>query len=119
MRVFVQNLRGKPLMPTTSRKARLLLCEGKAKVILRTPFTIQLQYSTGETVQPVTLGVDAGSKTIGLSAATEKEELFSAEVILRSDIVDLLATRAQYRRSHCSRTTRYRQARFLNCLFAV
>ena len=114
MRVFVQNMRGKPLMPTTGKNARLLLREDKAKVIQRTPFTIQLKSATGETVQPVTLGVDAGSKIIGLSATTEKEELFSAEVVLRNDIVDLLAIRLQFRRVRRSRTTRYRQSRFLN-----
>ena len=101
-------------MPTTAKNARLLLHEDKAKVIQRTPFTIRLKTATGETVQPVTLGVDAGSKTIGLSATTEKEELFSATVVLRNDIVDLLAARAQFRRARRSRTTRYRKARFLN-----
>ncbi len=47
-------------MPTTPRKARILLRDGKAKVARRTPFTIQLNYATGETVQEIILGVDAG-----------------------------------------------------------
>ena len=38
--VFVIGLNGKPLMPTSSRKARLLLREGKAHVIRMNPFTI-------------------------------------------------------------------------------
>lgn len=59
-------------MPCSPAKARLLLKEKKAVVRHRTPFTIQLTQATGETVQPVTLGVDAGSKFIGLSASTEK-----------------------------------------------
>ncbi|PEB50243.1 Paclitaxel/taxanoid biosynthesis susceptibility protein TS1, partial [Bacillus pseudomycoides] len=46
MRVFVKNLRGEPLMPCSPRKARLLLKQGKAKIIRYTPFTIQLQYAT-------------------------------------------------------------------------
>ncbi|MDM5153951.1 RRXRR domain-containing protein [Bacillus sp. DX1.1] len=33
MRVFVKNLRGEPLMPCSTRKARLLLKQGKAKII--------------------------------------------------------------------------------------
>ena len=32
-------------------------------------------HASGETKQDVTLGVDAGSKTIGLSATTEKKEV--------------------------------------------
>ena len=51
-------------MPCSPAKARLLLKEKKAVVRHRTPFTIQLTQATGETVQPVTLGVDAGSKII-------------------------------------------------------
>lgn len=100
-------------MPTTPSKARKLLKQGKAKVVKRTPFTIQLLTATGETKQSITLGMDAGSKTIGLSATTDKDELFSAEVELRNDIVDLLSTRRQNRRTRRNKL-RYRKARFLN-----
>lgn len=113
MRVYVINLRNQPLMPCSPRKARELLKENKAKVVKRTPFTIQLIQATGETKQDVTLGVDAGSKHVGLSAVTDKAELFSAELRLRTDIVDLLSTRSQNRKARRSRL-RYRQARFLN-----
>ena len=41
-RVFVLNMRGEPLMPTTQRKARILLKEKKAKIVKYNPFTIQL-----------------------------------------------------------------------------
>lgn len=113
MRVFVINQRKEPLMPTTQSKARKLLKEGKAKIVKRTPFTIQLLFATGETKQEITLGVDTGSKMIGISATTEDEELFSAEVELRNDIVDLLSTRRQNRRTRRNRL-RYRKPRFLN-----
>ena len=98
-------------MPTTSREARILIGDGKAKVVKRTPFTIQLKYATGEAKQEITLGVDTGSKTVGLSATTKTEELYASETILRNDIVDLLATRSQYRRARRSRKTRYRKPR--------
>ena len=114
MRVYVINQRKEPLMPTTPCKARKLLKQGKAKVVKREPFTIQLLYATGETKQGITLGVDAGSKNIGVSATTDKKELFGAEIELRNDIVDLLSDRRQYRRNRRNRTTRYRKARFLN-----
>lgn len=100
-------------MPTMPSKARKLLKEGKAKVVKRTPFTIQLLTATGEAKQDIILGVDAGSKNIGLSAVTEKEEVFSAEVELRNDIVDLLSTRRQNRRTRRN-GLRYRKPRFLN-----
>jgi 5-methylcytosine-specific restriction endonuclease McrA len=100
-------------MPTYPSKARRLLKDGKAKVVKRTPFTIQLVIATGETKQPITLGVDAGSKVIGLSASTDETELYSAEIQLRNDIVDLLSTRRQNRRTRRNRL-RYRPARFNN-----
>ena len=56
----------------------------------------------------------AGSKTIGLSASTETEELFAAEVTPRNDVVDNLSTRREFRRSRRNRKTRYREPRFNN-----
>ena len=51
---------GHPLMPSQRHgKIRRLLKEGKAKVIRRCPFTVQLLFETEENVQDVTLGVDA------------------------------------------------------------
>jgi len=111
--VYVLNKRGKPLMPTSPAKAKRLLRQGKATVAKRTPFTIRLNYETGETVQNVVLGVDTGYKTVGLSAITEKRELFSSEVELRTDIIKLLSEKRQYRRTRRNRLW-YRQARFLN-----
>lgn len=101
-------------MPCSPRKARVLLKEGKAKVIKREPFTIQLLYGSSGYKQKVNLGVDAGSKHIGLSATTTKKELFAGEVKLRTNIVDLLSSRRELRASRRNRTTRYRKSRFLN-----
>ena len=114
MLVYVISKHGKPLMPCNPQKARRLLKEQKAKVVKRTPFTIQLLYGSSGYKQDVILGVDAKSKTIGVSASTENKELFSAEVELRTDIVDLLSTRRTLRRSRRNRKTRYGQSRFLN-----
>lgn len=101
-------------MPCSSAKARILLKEKKAVVVRRTPFTIQLTIATGETKQPVSLGVDAGYKHVGLSASTEKAELYASEVELRQDITDLLSTRLALRRLRRNRKTRYRAPRFDN-----
>ena len=114
MLVYVINQHGKPLMPCSARKARVLLKTGKAKVIYCEPFTIQLKFGSSGYKQPITLGVDAGAKHIGLSASTVKREVYSAEVVLRTDITDLLSTRRELRRARRNRKTRYRQPRFLN-----
>ena len=111
--VFVLNKDGQPLMPTNRHgKVRRLLKSGLAKVIKRCPFTIQLLYENTNHTQSITLGVDAGSKHIGLSATTNKRALFEADVTMRNDIVDLLSTRRQNRRTRRNRKTRYRKARF-------
>ena len=111
--VPVLNMRGKPLMPTTPAKARHLLEQNKAKVATRKPFTIQLKYATGETKQDITIGIDSGYKHIGVSAVSNKKELFSAEITLRTDIPKKLQNRAMYRRTRRSRLW-YRQPRFNN-----
>jgi len=112
--VYVLNQRGEPLMPCSPRKAKMLFKKGKAIVVKRSPFTIQLTIATGEAKQDITLGVDSGYSHVGLSAISIKQELFSAEVNLRGDIVKLNSQRRQYRRSRRSRKTWYRKPRFLN-----
>lgn len=114
MRVYVLNMHGHPMMPCTPRKARLLLKQDRAFVVKRTPFTIQLKFGSSGYKQPVVLGVDAGSKIVGLAATTKDEELFSAELTPRNDVVDLLSSRRELRRSRRNRTTRYRKPRFDN-----
>ena len=112
--VYDLNTHGRPLLPCSPAKARHLLKDGKAVVKHRTPFTIQLVYGSSGYKQEVILGVDAGSKTIGLSASTRTTELFAANVIPRNDVVNKLSTRREFRRNRRNRKTRYRQARFNN-----
>ena len=95
-------------------KARKLLKQGKAKVKRTEPFTIQLLYGSSGYTQDITLGIDAGSKHIGVSATTKKKELYAADVEIRNDIVDKLSTRRQYRRERRNRKTRYRKPKFQN-----
>src|SRR6266705_560922 len=112
--VYVLNCHGQPLMPCSPRKARLLLKAGKVKVVKMVPFTLQLLYGSSGYKQEVSLGVDAGTHHIGVSATTEKAVLFEAEVLPRTEIQHLLATRSQFRRARRSRKTRYRTCRFRN-----
>ena len=113
--VYVLNRYGKPLMPTTRYgRVRRLLRKGHAVVVDYRPFTIQINYDTPNGVQEVSLGVDAGTKHVGFSATTKKKVLFEAELLLRSDIVEKLSTRREFRRARRNRKTRYRKSRFLN-----
>ena len=115
MLVYVINNNGQPLMPTKRfGKVRRLLKDGKAKIVNRCPFTIKLKYHAEENVQPISLGIDAGSKYIGISATTEDEVLYEAEIEVRNDISKNLAARRELRRARRNRKTRYRKPRFLN-----
>jgi 5-methylcytosine-specific restriction endonuclease McrA len=115
MLTYVLNKNGQPHMPTSrSGKVRRLLKAKKAKVIKRCPFTIQLLYEAENNVQEISLGIDAGSKHIGVSATTKGKVLYEADIELRNDIVELLSSRREARRSRRNRKTRYRAPRFDN-----
>lgn len=112
--VYVQDIDGKPMMPTTRHgKVRRLLKDNKAVVVNTCLFTIKLTYKTSDYKQEIVLGVDAGTKHVGLSATTKSKELYSGEVILRNDVVELLSTRRESRRARRNRL-RYRKPRFEN-----
>lgn len=113
--IYVKSKDGKVIMPS-ERRGRIgyLLRHGKAHVVSRVPFVVQLDYDSTTYTQEVSLGIDAGSKHIGVSASSEKKELFAAQVELRSDIVKLLSTRRELRRTRRNRKTRYRKVRFDN-----
>lgn len=113
--VYVLNKQGQPLMPTERHgKVRRMLRDGFAHVVRLVPFAIQLDYTSGKEVQEVSLGIDAGSKHIGVSATTEKRELLAMQVEERDDVVKLIADRREARRTRRNRKTRYRAARFDN-----
>ena len=113
--VYVLSKSGSPLMPTERHGwVRRCLKEGRAKVVRRLPFTIQLTYESEENVQPLTLGQDIGFKTVGVSVTSRTKELFAAEYKLRTDVSDKVKEKASYRRTRRGKKTRYRQARFDN-----
>lgn len=114
MHVYVLNKHGKVLMPCKPVVARLLLKDGKARVKSRVPFTIQLSCDSTEYVQPVTAGMDTGSKTIGCAAIANGKVVYQAEIIIRDDVSKKMQRRAMYRNTRRGRKTRYRKARWLN-----
>ncbi len=114
MKVFVLSQEGKPLMPTTPRRARVWLKAKRARLVRPDPFTIRLRFATKAHVQPAKVGVDTGSRCVGIAATSSGEVVFQAEVHLRDDITQIMTQRRQYRRNRRARKTRYRQARYDN-----
>ena len=113
--VYVINKNDKPLMPCSNVIARLLLKQGKAKVLRKTPFTIKLNYLTTEYTKKLVLGVDTGSSHIGVAVSDSDGNIYyRADVKIRNDVSDKLKQRAKYRRNRRFRKTRYRKARWLN-----
>ena len=113
MRVFVVNMRGEALMPTTQRKARILLKEKKAEIYKYEPFTIQLLYPTGEAKQNVEIGIDTGSKHIGFAITSNEKVLLKGEVELRQDVSSNIDSKRIYRRARRNKL-RYRKSKFQN-----
>ncbi len=114
MVVYVISVDGRPLMPCSPRKARVLLRDGKAKVLRREPFTIKLLQKSGNAVQEIVGGVDTGSKKIGVAAVGNGKVLYQAEVTPRQNVKCRMAQRLMYRRNRRGRKTRYRPARWQN-----
>jgi RRXRR protein/HNH endonuclease len=114
--VYVLSPDKEPLLPCACVIARLLLKEGKAKVVRRTPFTIQLAIQPEHVyTQPFTHGVDTGSSMIGSAVANEKgEAVYLSEIEIRNDITRTMKARASSRRNRRNRKTRYRKSRWLN-----
>lgn len=113
VKVFVLNINGEPLMPCSNAKARHLLQGGRANVVKRFPFTIQLKFECDNKVQDINLGIDSGYKYVGFSAITESEELISGTLNLDPKTKDRLNEKRMYRRNRRNRL-RYRKPRFNN-----
>ena len=101
-------------MPCSQRKARILLKQKKAKIVSYKPFTIQLNYSTGESVQPVHIGIDEGTRYVGFAVTSQGKVFIKGTIELRQDIKSLIFKRRQLRSVRRYRKTRYRKAKYLN-----
>ncbi|WP_240312645.1 RNA-guided endonuclease IscB [Vreelandella aquamarina] len=120
MAIFVLDKKKQPLMPCSEKRARLLLQRGRAVVHKRYPFTIRLKDRVGGSTQPLSLGIDPGSKTTGLALIREPDSqqrhvLCLFELIHRGyQIKKALQQRAAFRRRRRSANLRYRAPRFNN-----
>ena len=132
MSVFVLDRSGKPLMPCSQKRARLLLERGRARVHRLHPFAIRLidRQQAASALQPLRLSIDPGSKTSGLALSRIEQQRhsqtgemlppvmhisFLMELVHRGAQIrkDLLC-RAALRRGRRSRKLRYRSPRFNN-----
>jgi len=114
MPVFVVDLAGKPLLPTTERRSRILLDSKKAEVHTVVPFTIQIKRDVKNPIGDFKVGIDDGAKMVGISVAHRDKVIFAGNIKLRQDVSRKMLQRSQYRRSRRSRKLRHRPARFLN-----
>ena len=117
---FVLDARKKPLMPCSSKRARLLLAKGRARVHKLYPFTIRLVDRKLEdcAVQPVIVKLDPGSKKTGVTVVRDDDGkqsvLMLAEIEHRgAQISERLKARSSMRRRRRV-NLRYRPARFAN-----
>ena len=112
MVVYILNKDNKPLMPCRPQRARKLIKEKKAKVVSYKPFTIKLLYGSYGYTQNTNLGIDLGSKNIGVGITTDDRVLSKGDIELRQDVSSLIETKATLRRSRRSRKTRHRKCKF-------
>ena len=114
VRVFVKGMNGVPLMPTTSRKARILIREKKAHIISRKPFAIQLDYKTGTATQAIKVGADIGQKHEGIGVVFNGNVIYKAEYtfIPTMDKKERLTARKGFRRGRRYRKIEYREPKW-------
>ena len=116
MLVYVLDKNEQPLMPThNGAKVRVLLKQKRAKVVSKCPFTIKLLYESTNFTQPLTLGVDTGSKYVGSAVINDatSEVVYESQTELRDDIKSKMDRRRQFRRARRNKL-RYRPVRFNN-----
>jgi len=113
--VFVIDAEGKPLLPTHPARSRKLLRNGRATVEQVVPFTIRLKRKVENPVGSFVVGVDDGTKHVGIAVKNEKtdEIVFRGQMDLRQDVHLKMERRRNFRRARRFRL-RNRQPRFNN-----
>ncbi len=121
MAVYVLDTAGKPLMPCSEKRARLLLERGRARVHRLAPLVIRLvdRRQVDSAMQPLTLKLDPGSRFTGLALVRECRKRVSVLSLLElahrgAAIRKALEQRAGLRRRRRSQNLRHRAPRFNN-----
>ncbi|MHB1041529.1 MAG: RRXRR domain-containing protein [Eubacteriales bacterium] len=107
---------GKPLMPTTPKKARLLMSDGLAKPRRNKlgVFYIQMTRTVGDSTQSMAMAVDPGAKYDGVAVASHKQVELTGMVFLPVGVPGKMEARRNLRRARRFRNTPRRPARFDN-----
>lgn len=130
MSVFVLDRKGKPLMPCSEKRAKLLLARGRARVHRLLPFVIRLVDVRVQdcALQALRIKLDPGSRVTGMAVVRDAQHVHSStgelafgavvlslmEIIHRGrQISEALTARRQMRRRRRGHL-RYRAPRFLN-----
>jgi len=116
--VFVLDVDGNPLTPTTSSKARKLMKGKQAKPVWNkfSQFGIQMSVRTRTETPLVVLGQDWGTKFEGYSLISGRENNLNVMLKLpdKKKLVKKLEKRKQLRRARRQRNCRRRECRFNN-----
>jgi len=115
MIVFVIDSKNCPLLPTHPARARKLLKKGKAKILSIVPFTIKLNRSVENRVGTFEMGIDDGSKYVGIGVKNSltNKVVFYGQINLRQDVSKKVLERKSYRKSRRHRL-RHRKPRWSN-----
>jgi hypothetical protein len=107
---------GKALMPTTPQRARLLITSRKATPFIhKGVFCIRLnQEPSSYIIQPISIGVDSGSKKEGISIVTEKNTVLNIQLDAITWVKEVVEKRKNARRSRRFRKTPCRKNKYLN-----
>lgn len=115
--VFLIDANHTPMNPIHPAHARHLMESGKTAIFRCYPFTLIMNRVVNNIVTyPLTLKIDPGSKTTGISLVSNRDEvIWGMELEHRGQVIkDALESRRAVRRGRRQRNTRYRKARFLN-----
>ena len=100
--VYILGTDGRPQMPSKRKRHILkLLNTGKARIVEKVPFTVQLKYQNMPILQPIALAEDPGKTNIGTAALSQLGDLmFSAVVETRNkEIKKLMSDRKAHRQA--------------------
>ncbi|GIK64883.1 MAG: hypothetical protein BroJett018_26770 [Chloroflexota bacterium] len=103
---------GKPLMPTTHKRANKLIAKGRAvRRFDRGLFYIQLLDRADGYTQPIAVGIDPGSKKEALTVKSASHTYLNIQADAATWVKEAEATSTQMRRSRRNRKTPYRPCR--------
>jgi hypothetical protein len=120
LHVPVVSSTGKPLMPTSNKRANQLIKAGRAlRRFSKGVFYIKLTQRADGDVQTVACGIDPGSKKEGLTVKSDTHTFINIQADAVTWVKDAVETRRQLRRARRNRNTPCRQNRFNRAIGSI